>query len=136
MDGGSRYYVFDQDHLVGHADMDAQHRRMVYLLAAAAQAMREGADRHSVQRQFDEYVAYTQFHFGSEERLMLIQGYGRAQQHRENHARLLAQLASLQRDFAHEDPDATLAAAYEWLMAHIERSDKDLGAFLQHNAPV
>lgn len=131
MDGSGGYYLFDQDHVVGYAEIDAQHRRMVYLLANASQALRDGADRNAVQGMFDEYVAYTQFHFRSEERLMQQQGYARRAQHMQIHATLLSQLATLQRNFADDDPQGTLAAAYEWLLAHIERSDKDLGAFLR-----
>ncbi len=125
------FVELDAFYLVGFPDMDQQHRRLAHLLNelhASVEDPGESAEYRA--RLFDEMIDYVRFHFKNEERMMRAQIYPGFGAHADLHGRLLEELARLRDAFVEGSEEEVLIALKEWLLVHIEKSDKPLGAFL------
>jgi len=122
--------------VVGHPDMDNEHRHLVALANALNEAMLQHADEEVLRRQFAGLVSYTAMHFTAEERLMAGSSYPAALQHRKEHERLLLDLYRMRGNYA---PGATqiletLVLLQDWLRDHIESADRKLAGYLAQAA--
>jgi hemerythrin len=99
------------------------------MLDGMAIALRNGQE-HAVL--FRKIVAFTRFHFATEERMMLACRYSGAAIHRDMHRRLLDDLERLRLDQS-DGVSASLTIRYlqEWLLRHIDGADRDLAVALQ-----
>jgi len=122
--------------LVGFADMDTQHRRLVALLNALAASVTAQSGPEVTARAFDEMIDYVHFHFHNEERMMQARGYGDFAMHTKVHGLLLGELAKLRSAFVEGREIEVLHALEGWLVHHISTSDRQLGAFLSGHEPV
>jgi hemerythrin len=100
----------------------------VSLLNELADALRNGQKHAAI---FREIVRYADFHFATEERLMLTCRYDGAVAHQDMHRRLMDDVRSLRLDEA-EGVSVSLTLRYlqEWLLRHIDGADRDLAAAL------
>jgi hemerythrin-like metal-binding protein len=124
------YYQLDRAHMTGHPEIDAQHREMARLLYELAEAARRKEGPVACLRLFDDYIKYTRFHFAHEEKLMAAGGYPLVPSHHDTHEKLLSQLVAMRSFIMEDDPKLIASDAFEWLVVHIERNDKELAAYL------
>lgn len=124
------YFTLDRAHQTGHPEIDAQHQHMAKLIQALAEAAQRKEGAGACLRHFDEYIQYTRFHFAHEESLMQEAGYPLLPAHHELHEKLIAQLVAMRGFIMEDDPKLIASDAFEWLVVHIERNDRELGAFL------
>lgn len=126
-------FPWDDSYSVGVRVIDDQHRKLVGLLNDLHDAMRVGKARDILGRIFEDLVAYTKYHFATEERLMQEHAYGEYAAHKAEHDDLTAKALDLQRRWR----EGTLGISIEtseflraWLAHHIQGTDKQVGAFL------
>ncbi|HTW70668.1 MAG TPA: bacteriohemerythrin [Acetobacteraceae bacterium] len=114
---------------VGVRQMDAQHAHLFDLLNVLAEALQNGREPKPP---FREFIGAVARHFADEERLMVEAGYPSAARHREEHQRLLAEVAGLVLDG--QDVSASLVLRYlqDWLCRHIDGFDRDFAGYFKH----
>lgn len=121
------------------AGMDEEHKKLIFLVNDLNEAMKQGRSRDEMDRVFNELARYTQSHFASEERYMEKIGYpGLAQQMKE-HAELMKQVAAFKADY--DAGKAMISVRLmgflrDWVRSHIQKSDKEYGAWVKQNARV
>ena len=114
---------------VGHSAIDRDHQRLVGLINKLGDAMSAGQGRDVCGNVLNELISYTQTHFATEERLMVLHHYADESRHRTEHAKLIQDVQDFRAKF--EAGTATLSVSLlhflmEWLTHHILESDKAL----------
>ncbi|MCL5743579.1 MAG: bacteriohemerythrin [Acidobacteria bacterium] len=114
-------------------DIDAQHRQLIAITNELHEAMRQGRGGASLGAVMDKLVSYTKHHFGEEERLLAMHGYPAYAAHKDEHAKLTAQVGRL----AQEAAAGRLGLSVEvagllggWLTNHILGTDRLYAAHL------
>ncbi|HET9595344.1 MAG TPA: hemerythrin family protein [Anaeromyxobacteraceae bacterium] len=124
---------------VGVEAIDAQHRELfkqVNQLIAAMEARHGEAEVTRIVQFLGDYVIR---HFGDEERLMARTGYPDAAAHEKLHEAFVADFVKLKAELARTGASPALATQLNqkvggWLIDHIGRTDRALGAFLAGKA--
>lgn len=119
---------------VGVNSIDDQHKELVRMLNDLSDAMMGGRGNDELGKVLDSLIAYTVSHFAHEEQQMDRFQYPEAAQHKKQHADLKTQAIEIQQKFK---SGATATISFEvlgflknWLINHIQGSDKKLGLFL------
>lgn len=114
---------------LGHAGIDAQHRRIVEILNslhAATSEHRAGAAENAL---LDELVRLVDEHFRTEETMMRAAGYAGYETHREAHEILLHSVVDLRDSLFRKRANInlkTLNFLKRWLYNHMCHTDCDL----------
>jgi hemerythrin-like metal-binding protein len=80
---------------------------------------------------FRVLVAYSEYHFATELRLMLQLGYPKRADHDAEHGRLMRDLRRFGLEMGGRDSRFLRDYFTKWLLDHILEHDRALGAFLQ-----
>ena len=124
----------------GHQRIDFEHRIFLDLIRMFAdEADRdEASDPRRMNRQLMEITKYAEFHFVSEENIMVDVGYPDVEAHREFHSVLLAEL----RDMAFRLRAGRAKARdlveflYHWFAQHTSTKDKLIAEYVVHKVGV
>ena len=123
---------------VGHAEIDAQHRRLLHLCTDVIELLLHSGDPNSSMSQLQELIDFTEEHFEFEEDLMRSVSYPDLDQHAKYHSSLLAEL----RTFVyrvHQDQGTTavgtMSFLWSWLTLHIDSVDRELADWLRTHEP-
>lgn len=123
-----------KDYAVDIAEIDLQHRRLVDLLNALHDAMRQGKGNEAVGKILKDTIAYTQTHFATEEKIMRASGYPDLEAHLREHADLVAKAQDVAKRFETQKGAAVtievLNFLRDWLTKHILGTDKKYAPFL------
>ena len=119
---------------VGVAQFDNEHKKLVSLINELFDAVQAGRGREALGKILDELINYTKTHFTNEEHLMQKQGYPNLEAHRKEHEALTKQVIDVQRKY-HAGATAMLSMEVmtflkNWLIKHIQGTDKQYGPFL------
>jgi hemerythrin len=119
--------------------MDQEHRKLIALVNDLNEAMKQGRSKDEMDRVFSELARYTQSHFASEERYMEKIGYPGLTRHMKEHAELMTQVAAFKADY--DAGKAMISVKLmgflrDWVRNHIQKSDKQYGAWAKQNARV
>lgn len=130
------FFPWSDDLSVGVPRMDDQHRVLLRLINRVADLGASGASGAAIRNILNQLVEYTRFHFADEEKLMGSWGYPELEAHHKTHEAFVAEVVGLlERTGSGELIDATslLRVLKEWLVRHIQGTDKKYGAhFEQH----
>lgn len=113
--------------------VDHQHMKLVGLLNAFHDAMKQGKGREAMGRTFSELLEYTASHFATEEDLFEKHQYPALLSHKKEHEALTRQATELSERFSRGEPvisAETMTFLKNWLHDHIMGSDKKFGPFL------
>jgi hemerythrin-like metal-binding protein len=120
----------------GDPGLDREHRELLRLFNRLVQAARKpGGDPG---RAFADFLQYLAAHFSAEEAWIDQSGYPRAQEHKDDHARLLQQLHELERKFERAEQTFSprvLNYLEALVFSHVQAGDADLGRHLQAKGP-
>jgi len=122
-----RTVVWSSAYELGVPRMDQDHIRLCDLLNVLAEALLNGRDPNPA---FRDFVRAASWHFAHEERLMAETRYANAATHREQHQRLLVEVAGLVLDGEDISPSLVLRYLQEWLFRHIDGPDREFAAGL------
>ncbi|WP_210396954.1 bacteriohemerythrin [Motiliproteus sediminis] len=109
-------------------DIDDQHKRLISIYNQLHEALRTGQGPEVMGHILESLVEYTATHFQFEEALFSHSDYPDTEQHKDQHAKLLAQLDTLRKRHAGGNPEVMadiLAFLRNWLLNHIMGSDMD-----------
>ena len=119
---------------VGVEVFDGEHKKLVGMLNDLSDAMQAGHGNDALGKILSDLVSYTVTHFAHEEQDMDKYGYPDAAEHKKIHRELEAQAADVQKKF---EAGASATLSFEvlnflknWLLKHIQVTDKKFGAFL------
>jgi len=129
-------FSLDDSIEAGFAELDAEHKVQVGLVAALCQALAQGQDQAAVDEILDRLVSYTDAHFMAEQLLMRLYNYPHYEAHVQEHDRLVEQVTALQKQYRAGEIDASLTvgdALKDWLLMHIKGSDQALGDYLSRH---
>ncbi len=127
------------DLAVGVAEIDSQHKALFAKLNDLSRMMSSGTANAEIPRVVDFLARYVVDHFATEERFMARYGYPSASSHKLHHQAFTRELAAVQREIATSGVSTGLILAVykkatEWLVTHISKTDKILGAFIKSKA--
>jgi methyl-accepting chemotaxis protein len=123
------FFAWNNSYSVGCATMDQEHKRLVEMINNLYSAMRQGKGNKAVGPILDGLVDYTATHFRHEEQLMRETGYGACEEHKREHDNLTRQVLEIQAKCrAHAVLSLeVMSFVKDWLVNHIQRSDKRYG---------
>lgn len=121
---------FQEAHLVGVGEIDAQHRQLVRMVNDLKLGLGSDTRETAIRQGLEGLMAFTQLHFQTEHRYMLTYRYPDLKAHTQEHAK---QRDALQKMVECSDlPDALLQQRLtDWLLTHVQPADKALGRYLQ-----
>jgi hemerythrin len=118
---------------VGVGEMDAQHQKLVAMVNQLHEAMAGGKGNEAIGPILTGLVDYTKSHFAAEERLMAAHGYPNLPAHKVEHENLVKQVGEIVAKFKAGKTMISVSVMNflkDWLMNHINRTDKAYGAYL------
>ncbi len=124
--------AWDAKFSVGHERIDHEHQVFLDLIKNASLAEYESAPRERILRLLMEVRKYAEFHFYSEENIMIDHRYPELDRHRGEHEVLLAKLDESIQDYR----EGTISLGklveflFQWFALHTAGSDKQLTAFI------
>jgi len=86
---------WDKKYEVGHKKIDFEHQIFLDLLKSLGQLLEDDSDKDKTERVLAEIRKYADFHFLSEENIMIDIGFKGFHEHKELHATLLKDLDRL-----------------------------------------
>lgn len=120
---------------VGVAQFDNEHKKLVDLINQLFDAVQAGRGREALGKVLDDLIDYTKTHFANEEHFLKKFGYPDLESHKREHDALTKQVVDIQRKY-HAGATAMLSMEVmsflkNWLVKHIQATDKEYSAFLQ-----
>lgn len=122
---------------VGVTVIDNDHKKLVGMVNELYDGVQSGHGKDSVGKILDGLVAYTKVHFDREEQFFSQTSYPAAPAHKQEHADLTKQVLAVQQQYK---SGATNTLSLEvlnflknWLVTHIQGSDKRYGPHLNAN---
>ena len=119
---------------IGVQEMDDEHRKLIAMINEIGDGMAAGQGRDELGGLVDKVVEFTKEHLAHEERLLAEAGYAESDAHHREHDQMIAKTLSLQASFRWGSvelirPDLANFVC-DWLVSHIQGSDKAYGVFL------
>lgn len=130
-------FQWDDSYSVAYAEIDNQHKRWFQLAHELHSAVVTGKGKDTLAQALANFVAYSNGHFASEERLMLTHGYPNFPDHKEQHEALSQKLRELKSEFDSGRATVTmdmLQFLKVWLGHHIRVVDNKVGSYLNQRA--
>ncbi len=124
---------WDERYSVQVRELDDQHKKLLSMVQALHEAMRQGHGKQELNKIFGNLVSYCASHFANEERLMKMHGYPEYQEHQQIHAKMTNKALSLQQEFQAGKMGITLETMKfleDWVTKHILGTDKKYGPYL------
>jgi hemerythrin len=119
------------------SDIDQQHQVLVNMLNALNDAVKIRKPRDDVFLIIDEIIAYTRFHFATEERLMANSGYTDVDFHKDKHKQLMQDALHLKEKLADLGEEMFTDWFKHWpftrVLAHIQYADQQFEEQLLRN---
>lgn len=128
-------FAWKDEYSVGVQLIDEQHKMFVGIINELYAAIQEKKGDVVLKDIFNQLVAYTQFHFQTEERYFDEFDYEGSEEHKAAHKVLIKQVTDLQEREAEimENPFKLVDFLEDWLIEHIMGMDKLYGpCFNQH----
>ena len=121
---------WDKKFELGHEKIDFEHQIFLDLIRTASQL---GHDKERADRILQEIQKYAEFHFISEENVMLDVNYPEYTQHKDEHKQLLAQLNDM--IFQHHRSllsiEELVDFLFQWFALHTTQVDAKLTLFIK-----
>jgi len=128
----------DNLHSSGIEEVDSQHREMNKLLRRLKILQEKGSPKELVLRILKEGMKYVEYHFASEENLMLVIKYPELGHHELEHEKLLRSLKYKLK--AYQDDLESLASIMSfltnWFLSHTQEEDTKIGVYLKSQSQM
>lgn len=129
----TREVKWKDEYSVGIDHIDLDHKKLIVLLnrftTAYDYAMSEEFEKESL----EELVKYTVYHFNQEEKLMEDNNYPDLAEHKAQHSKMIDKVNKLIEQYNEEGHDSLNEISSflsDWLINHINGSDKEYGRYL------
>ena len=128
------FFNWEDKFTVGKKEFDDHHKRLFVLINQLYEAMHAGKGQEELQKILNNLFDYTVFHFSSEEKLLLQNGYPEYQKQLAQHEAFKAKIIDYRTKLAKGQIGLSLQVATflkDWLLNHILVEDKKYEAFLK-----
>lgn len=122
------------DYGVGIEEIDREHQGLFSIAEEFRLAIRAGAGEGDLENLLSKLLAYTEYHFAHEEKLMDRIGYPYLAEHRRQHQDLRSNVQAMQDRVVLGEPALALEAMQfivEWLRCHTTTSDRRIGSYMR-----
>lgn len=121
---------------VGVAQIDDQHKSLIDKINSLLGAMAQGKGKDEIDSVIGFLADYVVTHFGDEEKLMVKHVYPDMKTHKAQHAAFIQDFKALKSEFDAQGASSHITMQVQrrvcdWLIGHIGKTDKALGAFLK-----
>ncbi|MCP3850161.1 MAG: hemerythrin family protein [Gammaproteobacteria bacterium] len=130
---GRRYLVWKDEYSVGVEEMDNDHKKLLNLINQLQTAVHYYTGQEFEQKALDELVDYTKTHFKKEEKLMEDNGYADLEAHKKQHEMFIGKINDFLVQYTQNSEVTvvdTLEFLKDWLIKHINGTDKEYGKVL------
>ncbi len=113
--------------------IDEQHRQLLDMAQSVHDALHAVSEPAVLLDKLDGLLAFTRQHFAFEESLMLKHAYPGIQEHCQEHTELLERVETLRQALASGQTlshSANFDVSDDWVLAHVDGADRQLGLFL------
>lgn len=126
---------WDKKFEIGHERIDFEHRLFFDLIRSVAQEAGSGGNSDRLHRLLKEIRHFAEFHFVSEENIMIDHAYAEYEPHQREHAALLAQLDGRTGDFraGKISIEYIVEFLFLWFALHTTHEDQKLSSHLTGN---
>lgn len=124
----SRKLKWNSDFELGIDEADRQHKKLVMMMNDVHILSANNRSGEAIAQALDSLIQYTEVHFEWEEKLFDGYAYPDSEKHKKAHQALINELRQHQKNIevgSLEEVDKELDALNDWLVNHIEHSDKD-----------
>lgn len=120
------------EYLLGVDNIDMQHKIFMQILRKLDRVIGEEKEKDLILRQIHELEKFAEFHFCSEENLMLEVNYPDIMTHKKVHEELLQELRNIVFFYENrlQNPDLLVHFLGEWFIHHTIDEDKKMAQFL------
>lgn len=130
---------WNEELATGNGTIDDQHKELISRINALFTACNQGKGREEVSRLLQFMAEYVRSHFATEEALQQRYAYPDFVAHKAEHSDFVRRLNDLERQFTSEGATLSLViqtnqSMVNWLISHINATDKKLAAFLRSAA--
>jgi hemerythrin-like metal-binding protein len=123
---------WDDSFAIGIEAIDNQHKKIFEHLLALENSVIKRDPWHILRFFVAQLSEYMQFHLAVEEALLEIVGYPDRSAHGDSHAKLVAQIASLEEKLKANANGESLVGFFEdWFIRHVLSSDRDYASFVK-----
>jgi hemerythrin len=128
----AQYFIWDPKYEIGHALIDSQHKIFLMLLNKLAVVSKSAPERDYLFRVLHELQRYAEFHFLSEENLMIESHYPEIARHEQIHSKILMELGLLIDHVAQNraNVDDVVTFVKNWVFDHIAREDQKIATYI------
>lgn len=129
------YFIWDDSYSIGHKTVDEQHKTLFKLINELHEAMMLGKSKQIMGKVLQNLLDYTVSHFSTEEKYMIKYTYQWYVPHKAEHRKFVDQVSNFQKGYNEGKMVLSLDIMKflkDWLVDHILKTDKKLGAFLQN----
>lgn len=119
---------------IGIIQIDAQHKNLVNMLNQLYEAMSTGKGKEVIGKIVKEMAGYAVTHFGTEEKLMQQYSYPEFAHHKNEHELFVKKVQEFNNEIQKGNIIIVSNVANflkEWLVKHIQGTDKKYGPFLK-----
>ena len=128
------WITWSEEMSVGVKEMDDDHKKLISILNEIHERVAAGQDKQALSGLVDQMMAGTKAHFAQEEQLLAKSGYPDVTAHYEEHDQMIAKALSACAGFRWGSTsmlsEDLLAYPRDWLIEHIQSTDKSYGAYL------
>lgn len=123
---------WDEKYNLGNEKIDAEHHIFLGLVIEFESLDAQGASQDKLARTLKEITKYAEFHFLSEENLMIDCNYPNLEQHKKLHRHLVAALEDQLFKFNNGtcSPGQVFNFLFQWFATHTSSEDKKLVSFI------
>jgi len=123
---------WDKRFEVGHLRIDHEHQVFLDLIRNVSQAAEAGEPKEWCMRLLNEVRKYADFHFFSEENIMLRVGFPDYPEHHAKHVELQAILDDRIHAYSQNqlDLEAVVVFMFDWFALHTTKMDKKIGKYI------
>jgi hemerythrin len=115
-----------ESYSTGVEQFDKEHHKIIELINAMFELIRDKSDMETVEKLLDELLMYTQYHFDNEEKAMEETNYPGLVEHRDEHEKLKTEAVNFKSQLKEDSENGTKNFYHflrDWLTKHILECD-------------
>lgn len=122
---------WDETLLLGHEEIDGQHRSIFIQLENLSNAVQDGSPESILEELAGFLFEYTRVHFATEDRIMVEYDYPRLEEQRQEHDEFSRVATDLKTRIEREGISREMAIEmsgklFRWVVQHIRNHDRDM----------
>lgn len=125
---------WSKDLEIGNFEIDSQHITFIGIINKISKKVEEKADERNIELLLVELLKYTEFHFCSEENIMIEVGFPGMIAHKHEHERVLAELRNRIFSLKYEYIDFGQLQEFlvSWFITHTTKVDIELAKYMKN----